>query len=187
LAALKFPDCQALVGAALNCATAEEVAALLEDFTSRREAPLIDPDLIILDCEALTKSEVIKNAADRLYVLGRTDTPRAIEEALWQSDQTNATQATNAIALLHCQTNAIHSTSLLLLKLATPIHWNSFEAEPVRVVLLCISRSTSNPTEHQKLLTLLSHRCATEPFRTTLCAETTIPALTAHLREVFPL
>ena len=154
-----------LLEAALQCATAEEVAALLEKPAFTRSAPLLDPELVLTDIEAATKAEAIKVAVDRLYALGRTDDPCAVEEAVWQREATYSTGFGHGFAVPHCKTNAVQANSLVLLKLRTPLAWGSLDGGPVRVMVLLVMRATDGGTKHMKVFAQLARQMMHEDFR----------------------
>jgi multiphosphoryl transfer protein len=183
IAELSFADCQRTLAAAIQCATAEEVSALLKRFAAQRGAPLIEPDLIVLDSDAKTKEEAIKQVADRLYVLGRTDNSRAVEEAIWQREQTYSTGFGHGFAIPHCKTDAIRFNSLALLKLRAPVQWNSLDGEPVRVAVLFAARENGGANEHMKVFAKLARLMLDEDFRARVEKENDAKALGNFLRD----
>jgi fructose-specific PTS system IIA-like component len=187
LAQLALPDCRNLLAAALDCVTADEVAALLEKFAAQRSAPLLDPELVIVDAEAASKEEAIKQGVDRLYVLGRTDRPRVVEEAVWQREAAYSTGFGHGFAIPHCKTNAVQSNSLAVVKLREPVAWGSLDGLPVRCVILLAMRETDCANEHLKVLARLARKVMHEGFRTRLEHEPDAQALCAFLREQLQL
>jgi multiphosphoryl transfer protein len=183
LAGLAAPECRQLLEASLDCATADDVAALLEQFAARRGAALLDEELVVLDAEALTREEAIKQAVDRLYVLGRTEQPHAVEAAVWNREATYSTGFGHGFAIPHCKTNAVKSSSLVLVKLRSPVAWNSLDGQPVRVVILLVLRENGGADEHMKVLAKLARRLMHEEFRVRLEQETDPKTLCAFLRE----
>lgn len=183
LAGLTAPECGQLLEAALDCATADDVAALLEQFAARHGAALLDEELVVLDAEALTKEEAIKLAVDRLYVLGRTEQPHAVEVAVGNREATYSTGFGHGFAIPHCKTNAVKSSSLVLVKLRSPVTWNSLDGQPVRVVILLALRESGGADEHMKVLAKLARRLMHEEFRDRLEKETDPKTLCALLRE----
>jgi multiphosphoryl transfer protein len=183
LTALTFPECEALLDDALKCSTAGEVAVLLENFTAGHGPPLIDPELILLDTEAATKEEAIKLAVNQLYVVGRTNDSRAIEEAVWQREQAFSTGFGDGFAMPHCKTNAVVSNALVLAKLRSPIAWNSVDGRPVRMVLLLVTRECEGPEAHLQVFAKLARQMINEDFRARLEIESDAEALCAFLRE----
>jgi phosphoenolpyruvate-protein phosphotransferase len=182
LAQLILPDCQHLLNAALGCATNDEVSRLLDEFAGTTCAPLLDPELILMDAESGSKEEAVKLAVDRLYVLGRTDEPHAIAEAVWQREATYSTAFGHGFAVPHCKSNAVQSNSLVLVKLHTPVTWNTGEP-PVRVVILLAIREKNGAMEHLKVLSRLARQIMHEEFRQRIENETSADALCALLRD----
>ena len=165
IAELSFSDCQRMLAEAMRCATVEEVTALLKQFAAGRGEYLIEPDLIVLDSDAKTKEEAIKQAADRLYVLGRTDNSRAVEEAIWQREQTYSTGFGHGFAIPHCKTDAIRFNSLALLKLRAPVNWDSLDGKPVSIAVLFAARENHSVNEHLKIFSRLARLMIDENFR----------------------
>jgi fructose-specific PTS system IIA-like component len=185
LAGLSAPDCRRLVAEALACATAGEVAAVLDRHGSQRGTPLVEPDLLMLDADAATKEEAIKQAIDRLFVLGRTEEPLAVEESVWQREESYSTGFGYGFAIPHCKNNAVRANSLAVLKLRQPVAWASLDGQPVRVVILLAIRETDGATEHLKVLARLARQLMHEDFRARLEQENEPAALCAFLRETF--
>jgi fructose-specific PTS system IIA-like component len=183
LAELKFSDCRRLLDTALNCTTAGEVAALLDKKTSRHQRPLLDPKLVVISSDAATKEEVIKEAVDRLYVLGRADDSRVVEEAIWQREAKSSTGFGHAFAIPHCKSSAVKSSSLVLLKLREPVAWDSLDGQSVRVVFLLAVREINKANEHMKIFAKLAQRMLNENFRARVEQETDADALYGFLQK----
>jgi fructose-specific phosphotransferase system IIA component len=182
-ATINFSDCRQLLDSALNCATANEVAVLLEEFASRHPAPLLDADLIIVDSDAVTREEAIKQAVSQLYVLGRTQNPHAVEETIWEREKVYSTGFGHGFAMPHCKTNAVQSNSLVLLKLRAPVAWPSLDNEPVGVMILLAMRETNSPAEHMKIFAKLARQVMNEEFRARLQSEPDPKKICAFLLE----
>lgn len=183
LTGLSAAACHALVEEALACATAYEVGQLLDEFESRRPAPLIDPELVIPHSESRTKEEAIKEMVDRLYVAGRTDRPRDVEGAVWRREAVYSTGFGHGFAIPHCKTDAVRANSLAILKLKTPVEWGSLDGNPVQVLLFLVIRESDQATEHMKVLAALARRLMHEEFRDRLAQEQDADALCRFLEE----
>jgi fructose-specific PTS system IIA-like component len=159
--------CRELVQRALTCATGEEVTRLLEDYVSQAKQglPLLEPELVVLDSQASTKEEAVKELADRLYVLGRTEQPRELEEAVWQRELVYSTGFGFGFAIPHCQTNAVTASSLAVLKLHTPVAWGSADGQPAGMILLLAIRQSDQAGRHLKVLAQLARKLMHEEFR----------------------
>jgi multiphosphoryl transfer protein len=187
IAELLFSDCQRALAAALCCGTAEEAAALLKQFAAQRSAPLTEADLMVFDSDAQTKEEAIKQAADRLYVAGRTENSRAVEEAVWRREQTYSTGFGHGFAIPHCKTNAMRFNSLVLLKLRAPVNWDSLDGQPVRVAVLFAARENGGANEHMKVFAKLARLMMDENFRAGIARETDANALCNFLRDTLQM
>lgn len=180
---LTHANCHKLFQEALKCATADEVVDLLDRFAEQGTAPLIDPALVIVDSSAATKEEVIKQAVDRMYVLGRTENSRAVEDAITQREQQYSTGFGYGFAIPHCKTNAVKSPSLVVVKLRSTVTWNSLDDQPVKMAILLAIRETDSAREHLKILAKLARLVMNEDFRASLEAKKTPETIEALLKE----
>jgi fructose-specific PTS system IIA-like component len=186
MAELTFSDCQRLLSTAMRCATAHDVSALVEQFIAQHNAPLLEPDLVILDSNAQTKEEVIKQAADRLFVMGRTKNPRVVEDAIWEREQAYSTGFGHGFAIPHCKSDAVHFDSLALVKLRTPIPWNSLDGKPVHVAVLFAARDSGGANNHMKVFAKLARLMMDENFRARIESENDADALCQFIRSALP-
>ena len=176
-------QCRQLLAAALNCATADEVAVLLQQTSARAAVPLFVPELLLTAQTALNREEAIKLATDRLYVLGRTDDPRALELAVLHRENNCSTGFGFGFAIPHGQTDALRSDSLALVKLATPVAWNARDGQPVSVIFLLCVRASEPATHHLPVLARLARRVLDPDFRARIQAENDPQTLNALLQE----
>jgi fructose-specific PTS system IIA-like component len=175
--------CRELTEHALGCATADEVRGLLDEFAAQRPAPLVEPEMIVVESESATKEQAIKEVVDRLFVLGRTEQPRAVEDAVWQRESVYSTGFGHGFAIPHCKTGAVAANSLVLLKLRQPVPWGSLDDQPVSVLLLLTVRESDQVDGHMKIFSRLARRVMHEDFRERLRREQNPVALSAMLNE----
>lgn len=183
LAGWATSECKQLLAEALNCVTAGEVETILKKTATRPGVPLIEPELILIEDGATTKEEAIKLVTDRLYVLGRTDDSRGLEQAVLQREQSYSTGFGHGFAIPHCKTDAVRFNSLVLVKLKTPVDWNALDGKPVGVVILLALRENDKATKHMQVLAKLARRLMDEGFRVRLESETDPNALYKLLKE----
>ena len=172
-----------LLAAALNCATVDEVDALLKKSRGNANVPLFNPELILVEERAATKAEAIKLATDRLYVLGRTNNSRELEEAVWKRERAYSTGFGHGFAIPHCKTDAVRFNSLVLIKLKTPVDWNALDGRPVNVVILLAVRKSDGAAKHMKVLAKLARQAMDEQFRARLESESDPQALYKFLKD----
>ena len=172
LAGLSAADCATLLERAAGCATSADVANLLVEAECARAAPLIDPELVISAASA-DKAEAIKLLVDQLYVTGRTDRPRDVEEAVHARETVYSTGFGFGFAIPHCKTAALRTSSLALLRTTSPVEWNALDGEGVRfIILLAIRESDGAAADHMKTIAALARRLMHEDFRDSLMRET---------------
>ncbi|HLX72115.1 MAG TPA: phosphoenolpyruvate--protein phosphotransferase [Verrucomicrobiae bacterium] len=180
---LDVVECRQLFESALKCSAVRDVGALLEQFSAHHALPLLAPELIVVQADAVTKEEAIKRGVDLLYMHGRTEEPRALEAAIWQREATYSTGFGHGFAMPHCKSDAVSANSLVVLKFAQPIPWNSIDAQPVRVMILSAIREGDGATEHLKIMSALARQLMHEEFRFALEGEVDPVALCELLRR----
>jgi fructose-specific PTS system IIA-like component len=190
LAGLDADECRKLLNRAMKCETPAEVGALLcergagstlalADASSPPDGP-IHPDLVIADCEATTREQVIHELICALHGAGRTDDPRAVEEAVWAREAKGVTALGFGFAIPHGQTDAVGGPSIAVANLRAPVDWGG--DEPVRgVVMLTVPASDAEKT-HLKLLAKIARRLMHEPFREALLGAKRVEEIVAILR-----
>lgn len=183
LSRLELEDCRKLFASALECITAEEVGDLLNKFSAEHTLPLLAPEMIVINADASTKEEAIKRGVDLLYIHGRTEQPRVLEEAIWQRESTYSTGFGHGFAIPHCKSSAINANSLVVLKFPQPVPWDSLDKKPVRVVILMAIRDSDGATEHMKIISTLARQVMHEEFRANIENEQNPNSLCAYLKS----
>jgi multiphosphoryl transfer protein len=197
LAELESGACRELLKKAMACETAAQVEALLEEFAAgsgaeagaaKVEQGPLHADLIMLDSDATTKEQIIQELVGALHAAGRTDDPRAVEEAVWAREAEYLTDTVgHGFAIPHCKSDAVAHPSISVAKLLRPIDWGSAEGEPVRVVIMLTSRKTGSEKVHMQMLAKLARRLMHEGFREALVGATDAEALLVVLETELEL
>jgi fructose-specific PTS system IIA-like component len=159
------------------------VADLLARKSSARQRALVTPELVMLEVDAQNKAEVIKLAVDRLFVAGRTNAARALEQAVWAREKVHPTAFGHEFAIPHGKTDAVETDSVMLIKLRTPVAWGGEEGESVRTVILLAMRESGGPNNHLRVLATLARKLMHEEFRQELNRNRSGGELCAFLSE----
>jgi multiphosphoryl transfer protein len=186
IAGLRYDKCRTALETACQCATrAEAEAAIAVANNGATNLPLLALDLIELNSAAATKAEAIKFLTDALRISGRTNDERAVEEAVWQREDTYSTGFGYGLAMPHCKTEAVAASSIVVARLSRPIEWGSLDGEPVNVVILLAIRALGAAVadEHMRIFARLSRLVMREEFRDRLKTESNAAQLLAFLRE----
>ena len=175
IAALSYDRCRAALDAACDAATRAEVESAIAAVTpgGGADLSLLSADLIDLDVDAATKAEAIKAVTDALAVAGRTADAAAVEEAVWQREETYSTGFGYGLAVPHCKTERVSASSLVVARLRRPVDWGSLDGNPVDVVILLAIRDagTDAAKEHLRVFAKLSRLVMRDEFRDRLRAE----------------
>lgn len=165
--------CRDLLTKALGRESPHEVTALLEGFAATHRADSghadpIHPDLVLIDCDATTREHAILDLVGALHAAGRTDDPRALEEAVWVREDKGPTGLGFGFAIPHGQTDAVSCPSIAFAKLRAPIEWASSDGQPVRAVIMLAVPASDADRTHLRLLAKLARRLMHEGFRESL-------------------
>ena len=166
IARLSSSSCSDLLDRAVGSETSADVAAAMAETSEGQPVPLLSPELVLRNAECRNKAEAIKTAVDLLYIDGRTERPREVEEEVWRRERdAYSTDLVPGFAIPHCRTDALESSSLAIVSLAEPVEWSP-GGEPVStVLLLAVRESDTAGATHLRVLSSLSRRLMHEEFR----------------------
>jgi fructose-specific PTS system IIA-like component len=169
LASLKIDDCRQLTARAMEAATASENAALLQRFYQEHfSQEVISPELVELRADCRSKAEVLQEIAIRLQLAGRVDNRARFEQALWKREDDVATDIGFGLAIPHCQSEAVRTPSIVVLRLAQPVDWQSKEGQPVDLIVSLAIPTGDRVSQQLALLPRLSRKLIHEDFREAL-------------------
>lgn len=164
-------------------ADAEQAWSRLQAFRkTQQQLPMIDPELILVHADVDSKEQAIKTLVDHLYIVGRTDDPVAVENALWQRESTYSTGLEHGFAVPHCDNEALLANTISVIKLAKPVDWGSLDGEPISV-LIFLGRRCDDSKAHLRVFATLSRCLMRQEFRQTLLEEDDPARIAEFLRE----
>lgn len=181
---LSAGECGELLKRAMDCATGADVAALLGE--SQRQGhggALLDCELVDLDADCANREEAIRRAVDALYLAGRTQNRRAVEEAVWAREAVYSTGLGFGFAIPHCKTDAIGVDSICVLRFREPVDWGAEDGQPVRMAILLAIRESNQDGTHMKVLAQLARRLMHEEFREGLMTTADADAVVQYLSQ----
>jgi fructose-specific PTS system IIA-like component len=210
LSGLETRPCRAALEDAMALESAAEVRALLEQQVASGslgqpaeeragEGGPIVLESIVTDSSAKTKEDVIHELACALAAAGRTDDPRAIEEAVWTREDKGATSVGFGFAIPHGRTDAIACASIAVARLRRPVAWGGgksgraegveTEAEDagVRGAFMLVVRATDTDQSHMKMLAKLARKLMDEEFRERVLGTDDGAAILTYLRNELDL
>ncbi len=119
---------------------------------------------------AARRRKPIAELVGALFAAGRTEQPRALEDAIWAREATYSTGLGFGFAIPHCKSDAVASSSIGVLRLAQPVEWGSNDGQPVRCVILLAMRESDAQGTHMKVFSKLARRLMHEEFRERMLA-----------------
>jgi len=166
---LKTDVCQQLVRKAMAAATASENERLLQQFYQEHfSQEVISPELVVLRADCRSKAEVLQEIAIRLQLAGRVDNRARFEQALWKREDDVATDIGFGLAIPHCQSEAVRTPTIVVLRLAQPVDWLSKEGLPVDLIVSLAIPAGDRVSQQLSLLPKLSRKLIHEDFRESL-------------------
>ncbi|WP_312952546.1 phosphoenolpyruvate--protein phosphotransferase [Superficieibacter sp.] len=180
LALLDTTACWHTQQSAFLCDSAAEVDALLKAQAGGSTRSIFDPALVLLDNPATRKADVIKILTDNLEVEQRVRSGAEVEAAIWAREAVFSTALGFAVAIPHCKSAAVLSSSVSLMRLTTPLMWGE-DVEVSLVIMLTVSEQEKG--DHMKIFSRLARKLMHEAFRQQLLTGSDAAAITARLEQ----
>ncbi|MBK8267231.1 MAG: PTS sugar transporter subunit IIA [Planctomycetes bacterium] len=181
---LSAESCRGLLEQAMACHGIAEVEGLLASFYGEMGSVcLLDPELIIVDSDSVSRDEAIKEVIDAIFAAGRAQDPSRLEAAIWAREDTYSTGLGFGFAVPHCRTDAVSASSIGVVRLTNPVDWNSLDGKPVRFVILLAMRESDVNGTHMKVFSTLARRLMNEDFRERMMSATDRRTILEGLRD----
>ena len=183
LSHLNTNSCKELLQKAMACHSLSEVEhLLLKGGIETASYPVISTNLCVMNLDAITKEEVIKELVDILDIDGRLATSSHIEGAIWEREEAYSTGLGHGIAIPHCQSNDIYSDSIAIARLKKPVDWEAMDGEPVDLVFMLAVRKSGAQENHMKIFASLARKLVNDDFLGQLRACTSVDEMLVLLR-----
>lgn len=175
-------ECREILAAALTCQNIAEVDSVLDAFAKLGTTQgLLEPELITVDSDSVSKEEVIKEIVDAFHVTQRTNDPVAVEEAVWAREEIHSTGLGHGFAIPHCKTDSLAANSIGMVRLKQPLEWDSVDGQKVQCVILLAIRESDKDGTHMKVLSTLARKLMHEEFRARLLGASDRDAIYVYL------
>ncbi|MCD8574240.1 MAG: fructose PTS transporter subunit IIA [Erysipelotrichaceae bacterium] len=128
---------------------------------------MLTKELIVLDCKATTKLEVIESLAQLAFKQGKVNNPEKFVKAVLAREAEYSTGVGFNIAIPHGKDNSILEPVLLYAKVNN-VDWQSMDDQPVKAVFMIGVPGESEGQVHLQILAKLSRSLMKEEFRQSL-------------------
>ncbi len=128
---------------------------------------LINENLVVLNVESNTKSEVLKEISKVLVFENRISDHEVFIEALMQRELHGSTGIGYGVAIPHGKSDSVITPSLVFGKSEKGVEFDSLDGEPAHIFFMIAVPSESNNL-HLQILAKLSRKLMYEEFRNKL-------------------
>lgn len=161
--------CRELALQACECRSAQEIEALLNQFTPPKDVrPLLALENIFVGEPLANKEQAIQFLCGNLGVNGRTEYPFELEEDVWQREEIVTTAVGFGVAIPHTKSQWVRHSSISIARLAGPVDWQSEMGEVELVIMLTLGADEG--INHVKVFSQLARKLVNKPFRQSLFA-----------------
>lgn len=169
---LDMATCRSLAEKACDSRSAEEIEALLADFTPEAPPrPLLALETIVVNEPLTSKEQVLQFLCGNLAIHGRTENPLELEEDLWQREEIVTTAVGFGVAIPHTKSQWIRHSSISIARLDKAIDWESDLGDVELVIMLTLGAQEG--INHVKVFSQLARKLVNKTFRESLFAATT--------------
>ncbi|MCD9462168.1 phosphoenolpyruvate--protein phosphotransferase [Photobacterium phosphoreum] len=182
LTEINFADSQTLFAEACECATIEEVEALLEQRHAQAQVkPILVQQCVFKAADFANKEEVIQALVGNLGIQGRTDEVYKLEEDVWAREAVFSTGLGHGFAIPHTKSDHIRHSSISIAHLDKPIDWMSDSGEVDFVIMLTLNKDQGD--QHMRIFAGLARKLIHESFRDSLRQAESPEAIIAIITE----
>ena len=128
-------------------------------------ADFVHCDGVFVDCEASSRKDVLEFIAKQAVALGYAKEAEPVVEAFLAREDLGATGLQDGFAIPHAKSEAIDKPGVIVVKLASPVEWPSFDSKPVDRIISLLVPEGSAGTTHIKLLSKVAILLMRQDFR----------------------
>jgi fructose-specific phosphotransferase system IIA component len=125
---------------------------------------ILQEDLVAPDLPGSSKEEVINQLVDIVGKSNKVKDKEKVREAIFEREKIMSTGVGKGFAIPHGKTDAVTDIVAAFAVTREPIHYQSLDAEPVRLVFLLVGRDNL-VGPHIKLLSRISRLMSKDEFR----------------------
>lgn len=146
-------------------------------------ADFIKASQVFFDNPATTVDEVLVFLAQQSVAQGISNDEAAILEAFRAREALGTTGMTGGFAIPHCKSDAVKEASVILVKFAQPIAWDSMDGNPIKVAIALLVPEGEVGTTFLRLLSQVAVMLMDEEFRAEVDAATDAEAIAAYVNK----
>ena len=143
----------------------------------------VNSSQVFLDVSAASVDDALEFLADKAAELGITDDKTAVLDGLQAREAEGTTGMMSGFAIPHCKSAAIKNASVLVVKFANPVAWDSMDGNPIKVAISLLVPDGEVSTTFLKMLSTVAVMLMDEGFRTKIDATDDKDAIAAIINS----
>ncbi|MBS6417253.1 MAG: fructose PTS transporter subunit IIA [Olsenella uli] len=138
---------------------------------------------VFLDNPAKTVDEALAFLSAQAVALGIAEDERAVLDAFKAREAEGTTGMMEGFAIPHAKSEAIKQASVMVVKFAGDVEWESMDGKPIRVAIaLCVPGGEAGTT-HLQLLSKVAVMLMDERFRNETLADVDTASIAARINS----
>lgn len=150
-------------------------------------ADFVKASHVFLDVAATDVDEVLEFLAKKAIELGVSDDEAGVLAGLKSREVEGTTGMMGGFAIPHCKSNVVKGATVMVLKFANDVSWESMDGQPIKVAVALFVPDNKAGTTYLRMLSQLAVMLMTEEFREKITATNDPEAIAALVNEGFNL
>lgn len=138
---------------------------------------------VFLGCPATTVDDALEFLADKAAVLGIASDRDTVLAAFRAREAEGTTGMMSGFAIPHCKSAAVTASSVMVVKFAGDVAWDSMDGQPIRTAIALLVPEGKVGTEFLKMLSKVAVMLMDEEFRGKVSATDDPEAIAAIINE----
>ncbi|ENH98167.1 PTS system fructose-specific transporter subunit IIBC [Gracilibacillus halophilus YIM-C55.5] len=143
---------------------------------------LLKPDVMILDVEAESKSDVLQAMANQLDAAGRLADKEQFLQAIWDREHQNSTGIGEGVAIPHAKSSAVQQPAIAFARSQEGVDFESLDGQPSHLFFMIAASEGAND-DHLQTLSRLSTLLMDGDFRKNLLQAQSTEEITRFIDE----
>lgn len=146
-------------------------------------ADFVKASHVFLGVAATDVDEVLAFLAKKAVELGVSNDEAGVLAGLKERENAGTTGVMGGFAIPHCKSNVVKGASVMVLKFAGDVAWESMDGEPIKVAVALFVPDNKAGTTYLRMLSQLAMMLMKEEFREKLLATDDPDAICALVNE----
>lgn len=143
----------------------------------------IEASHVFLDSPAQDVGQALDFLSPKAVELGIASDKQEVKKAFEERESEGTTGMLDGFAIPHAKCDAIHKASVIIVKFANDMAWESLDGKPIKVAISLLVPSAEAGTTHIQLLSKVAVMLMDENFRKQVLASSDKQAIASLINE----